>query len=97
VDSNIREQDTSGAWHIVDPARVFALNVLRVTLSGDRMLRSVHIYEVRPRKDHDQLSRFAVVVAQFRALRPFTSAIRVYDEAGNVIETHEHIGEFKEW
>jgi hypothetical protein len=23
--------------------------------------------------------------------------IRVYDEAGNVIETHEHTGEFKEW
>ena len=23
--------------------------------------------------------------------------VRVYDEAGNVIETHEHAGEFKEW
>jgi hypothetical protein len=23
--------------------------------------------------------------------------IRVYDEAGNVIETHEHASEFKEW
>jgi hypothetical protein len=23
--------------------------------------------------------------------------IRVYDDAGNVIETHEHIGDFKEW
>ncbi len=23
--------------------------------------------------------------------------IRVYDEAGNVIETHQHAGEFKEW
>jgi len=23
--------------------------------------------------------------------------IRVYDEAGNVIETHEQAGEFKEW
>ena len=23
--------------------------------------------------------------------------IRVYDKAGNVIETHEHRGEFKEW
>ena len=23
--------------------------------------------------------------------------IRVYDEAGNVIVTHEHVGEFKEW
>ena len=23
--------------------------------------------------------------------------IRIYDDAGNVIETHEHTGEFKEW
>jgi len=23
--------------------------------------------------------------------------IRVYDESDNVIETHEHKGEFKEW
>jgi hypothetical protein len=23
--------------------------------------------------------------------------IRVYDESGNVIETHEHAGDFKEW
>ena len=25
-----------------------------------------------------------------------TAVIRVYDEAGNVIETHEYVGEFKE-
>jgi hypothetical protein len=25
------------------------------------------------------------------------AVIRVYDDAGNVIETHEHAGEFKEW
>jgi hypothetical protein len=23
--------------------------------------------------------------------------VRVYDAVGNVIETHEHAGEFKEW
>jgi hypothetical protein len=23
--------------------------------------------------------------------------IRIYDDAGNVIETHEHKGDFKEW
>jgi hypothetical protein len=23
--------------------------------------------------------------------------IRVYDESGNVIETHDHTGDFKEW
>jgi hypothetical protein len=25
------------------------------------------------------------------------TVIHVYDEAGNVIETHEHAGEFREW
>ena len=25
------------------------------------------------------------------------AVIRVYDSAGNVIETHEHAGDFKEW
>jgi hypothetical protein len=27
---------------------------------------------------------------------PRVAVIRVYDEAGNVIETHEHKGDFKE-
>jgi hypothetical protein len=31
------------------------------------------------------------------AHRSHDAVIRVYDEAGNVIETHEHAGEFKEW
>jgi hypothetical protein len=29
--------------------------------------------------------------------RSHDAVIRVYDEAGNVIETHEHVGDFKEW
>jgi hypothetical protein len=29
--------------------------------------------------------------------RSHDAMIRVYDEAGNVIETHEHKGDFKEW
>jgi hypothetical protein len=29
--------------------------------------------------------------------RSHDAVIRVYDEAGNVIETHKHAGEFKEW
>jgi len=29
--------------------------------------------------------------------RSADAVIRVYDDAGNVIETHEHAGEFKEW
>jgi hypothetical protein len=30
-------------------------------------------------------------------IRAHDAVIRVYDAAGNVIETHEHAGEFKEW
>jgi hypothetical protein len=29
--------------------------------------------------------------------RSHDAVIRVYDAAGNVIETHEHKGKFKEW
>jgi hypothetical protein len=37
----------------------------------------------------------AIGYAKFRS-RSHHAAIRVYDEAGNVIETHEHAGDFKE-
>ena len=29
--------------------------------------------------------------------RSHDALIRVYDDVGNVIETHEHAGDFKEW
>ena len=32
-----------------------------------------------------------------RRSRSHDAVIRVYDDAGNVIETHEHAGDFKEW
>jgi hypothetical protein len=32
-----------------------------------------------------------------RPIRSHHAVIRVYDEARNVIETHEHAGDFKEW
>ena len=38
----------------------------------------------------------AIGYAKFRS-PSHDAVIRVYDEAGNVIETHEHAGEFKEW
>lgn len=31
-----------------------------------------------------------------KSRRSHAAVIRVYDEAGNMIETHEHAGEFKE-
>ncbi len=38
----------------------------------------------------------AIGYAKFYS-RSYDAVIRVYDEVGNVIETHEHAGEFKEW
>jgi len=38
----------------------------------------------------------AVSYAKFYS-RSHDAVIRVYDAAGNVIETHEHKGKFKEW
>jgi hypothetical protein len=70
----------------------------------------MHFYEVRPRKDHrgvDLISDTlpfgrlwygepnAIGYAKHRS-RSHDAVIRVYDAAGNVIETREHKGEFKE-
>ena len=74
----------------------------------------MHVYEVRPRKDHrgvDLISDAlpfgrlwyggpnaainAVDFAKFRS-RSYRAVIRVYDDAGNLIETHEHAGDFRE-
>jgi len=38
----------------------------------------------------------AISYAQFYS-RSHDAVIRVYDDAGNVIETDEHLGDFKEW
>jgi hypothetical protein len=75
------------------------------------MTNSQHIYEVRPRKDHrgfDLISNVlpfgrlwyteiphAIGYVKFRS-RSRDAVIRVYDEADNVIETHEHKVDFKE-
>jgi hypothetical protein len=77
--------------------------------------RLMHIYEVRPGKDHrgvDLISdalpfgrlwygepnsvENAIGYAQFYS-RAQSAVIHVYDAAGNLIETHEHKGDFKEW
>jgi hypothetical protein len=71
----------------------------------------MHVYEVRPRKAKrgvdlisdalpfgrlwyakpDDAVSYAGVFS-----RSHDAVLRVYDPAGNVIETHEHAGEFKE-
>ena len=74
----------------------------------------MHLYEVRPRKDHrgvDLISDAlpfgrlwygepnaisnAIGYATHRS-RSNDAVIRVYDAAGNVIETHKHAGDLKE-
>jgi hypothetical protein len=80
--------------------------------AGGAMTSSQHVYEIRPRSDKrgvDLISdvlpfgglwyldaRSAISYAKHRS-RSHDAVIRVYDEADNVIETHEHAGEFKEW
>ena len=77
-----------------------------------KAMAKMHVYEVRPRNDKrgfDLISDAlpfgglwytkpddAISYAKFFS-RSHDSVIRVYDETGNVIETHEHAGEFKEW
>ena len=78
-------------------------------------MHTLHVYEVRQRKDHhgvdlisdrlpfgrlwygepDAISN-AVGYAKIFS-RSHDAVIRVYGEAGNVIATHEHKGDFKEW
>ena len=76
--------------------------------------RSMHVYEVRPRKDkrgadlisdalpfgrlwygEPNATSNAIDYAKFYS-RLHDAVIRVYDEAGAVIETHEHAGDFRE-
>jgi hypothetical protein len=77
-------------------------------------LPSMHIYQIKPRKDNrgvDLISDAlpfgrlwygepnavsnAIGYAQHSS-RSADAVIRVYDDAGNVIGTHEHKGDFKE-
>jgi hypothetical protein len=51
---------------------------------------SVHVYA-----EPNAISN-AIGYAKFYS-RSHDAVIRVYDDAGNVIETHEHAGELKEW
>jgi hypothetical protein len=74
----------------------------------------LHVYEVRPRKNHRGFDLISDALpfgrlwydepnAVSNAIgyashysRSHDDVIRVYNDVGNVIETHEHAGEFKE-
>jgi hypothetical protein len=74
------------------------------------VIKSVHELEVRPPKDHRGVDLISDVLpfgrlwydtpdhamgyAMHRS-RSHDAGIRVYDEAGNVIETHKHAGDFQ--
>ena len=72
----------------------------------------MHVYEVRSRKDKRGVNLTSDVLPFGRlwydtpdnaigyamhSSRSHDAVIRVYDDAGNAIEAHEHAGEFKEW
>ena len=72
----------------------------------------MHLYEVRPRKYHRGVDLISDALPFGRlwydtpdnangyamdSSRSHNAVIRVYDDAGNVIETHQHKGGCKEW
>ena len=72
----------------------------------------LHIYEVSPcndKRDVDLISDTLpfgrlwydtpddAIGYAMHSSRSHDAVIRVYDDAGNVIETHQHKGDFKEW
>jgi hypothetical protein len=63
------------------------------------MQSTMHVYEVRPRSKADRTAEHrkpnVISYAKFFS-RSHHAVIRVFDEAGNVIETHEHPVDFKE-
>jgi hypothetical protein len=83
------------------------------SVTANCIMHPVHVYEVRPRKDHRGVNLIsdalpfgrlsygepgaimnAIGYAKFFSRSP-DAVIRVYDEAGNVIQTHEHAGRFQ--
>jgi hypothetical protein len=75
------------------------------------MTSTPHVYEIRPRTDQRgvdlisdvlpfgrlwyEMPDHAVDYAKHRS-RSHAAVIRVYDDAGNVIATHNHAGDFVE-
>ena len=67
------------------------------------MTSSQHLYEIRPDVlpfgclwyAEPNATNNAIGYAKFSS-RSHDAVIRVYDEAGDLIDTHEHAGDFKE-
>jgi hypothetical protein len=72
-----------------------------------------HIYEIRPSEYHRTFDLISTVLPRGRAAGfldadaalsyaklysdSHAAVIRVYDDAGNLIETYEYDGDFREW
>jgi hypothetical protein len=85
---------------------------LFIRAHNETLSAAMHACEVRPRKDHRGIDLIsdalpfgrlwylkvsdAIGYAQHRS-RSHDALIRVYDESGNVIQTNDHNGKFKEW
>jgi len=74
------------------------------------MQSTMHVYEVRPRKDKRGVDLISdalpfgrlwydtsdnAIGYAIHSSRSHRAVIRVYDAAGSMIETHEHKGDFK--
>src|SRR5260370_42390748 len=76
-----------------------------------RLRSPMHVYEVRQRKDQRGVDLISdalpfgrlwygepdAISNAIHRSRSHDALIRVYDDAGNVIQTHEHEGDFREW
>jgi hypothetical protein len=62
----------------------------------DNVVAVMYSHSNRPWYGEPKAIRNAIKYAKFFS-HSHDAVIRVYDEAGNVMETHEHAGEFKEW
>jgi len=72
----------------------------------------MHVYEVRPRNDRRGVDLISdalpfgrlwydtphnAIGYAMHSSRSHDAVIRVYDAVSNVTETHNHVGDFKEW
>jgi hypothetical protein len=85
-------------------SRLFLTNEIREPVQSRLCQPQIWVLHVRTRPATPLLDSPQYRVAVSNAIdhakfysRSHDAVIRVYDECGNMIETHEHKGEFKEW
>ena len=81
-------------------------------LTAKCVMHLVHFYEICPRKDKRGVDLISDVLPfgqlwydtpdnaigyAMHSSRSHDAVIRVYDDAGSLIKTHEHTGQFREW